>query len=86
MNTSRITLADQTNPSCGDVIAACDKAIADQKSQVSIRDLRLTQSSNEIDRLGKVVADDESKLNSIFRNPWVFFAVGAGIGIYLGKK
>lgn len=85
MSITRTTQAGNP-PNCSDVINACDIALKDKQSQIEIRDLRIKESQDEISRQTKVITDQDSKLNSIFRNPWVYGALGLAAGAYLMRK
>lgn len=65
---------------CDQVLGLCDRAVQEQKKQIEIRDLALTQAQDEIARQKEVIADQEGKLNSIFRNPWLYLVLGVVVG------
>ena len=70
-----------TTTSCKDVIEACDEALADKVSQITIRDLAIKQYRDENVLLAREVDRQESELNSVFRSPWLYF----GLGVLTGK-
>lgn len=80
---SRNTLA---TPNCQNVIDACDKAISDQKKQIEIRDLAITQSRDEISRQVAVIQDQDKQLHAWYNSKWLWLAIGAAGTAYLIKK
>lgn len=82
-----ITTATETNkPTCDTVLKACDRALTDQiklnhEQQGLIKaqeDLVITQR----DKINLLEAENKS----LFRSPWLWGAVGFGLGVYLMKK
>lgn len=77
--------AETTIKQCENVLVLCDKALQETKKQVEVRDQIISASSQEILRQKEVIQDQESKLNSIFRNPWLYLGLGL-VGGYLIAK
>ena len=81
-----LSMSANAEPTCKPLIESCDKALAAQKEQIQIRDLRIKESTSQIDELTKTVKEKDEKLSSIFRNPWVYLGVGVLAGALLFRR
>lgn len=72
-------------PTCEQVLSLCDEAVQEQKKQIEIRDLALTQTQDEIARQKGVIRDQEDKLNSVWRNPFLYLLLGVAAGVFIAK-
>lgn len=78
---SKNTLANESKPSCGDVIKDADTAISGCQKEVQIRDLRLKESDQLIlDQTEELKAKD-----SVIHNPWLYLVLGIVAGHFLLK-
>lgn len=69
---------------CLPLIKAADAALADSKSQIMIRDLRITQDEARLDTVQK--EKDQLESQSWYKSPTLWLLVGTFLGGYLAKK
>lgn len=62
---------------CLPLIQAADQALEAKQKQIEIRDLRIQQASDEINRLVIEVDKKDTELGAFYRNPFIMGLVGA---------
>lgn len=72
--------------SCLDLVKTCDAAIESQGKAIEIRDLRLKAQEDHIGRLTEERDNAEKRASAWYRNPWLWGAVGFGLGVYVMKR
>lgn len=77
--------ADETNPTCDEVLNACDKALIAREYEVKLGDLAIKQLQERNTELVYRVEDLQKKESSIWRNPWLYFGLGVVGGFLLAK-
>lgn len=85
-----VTNTSQANPTCQQVIAAADKAIAGQKRALEVCDLRAQTAEERGSQLETQVESQQKKLDSWDHNPLIMgllgVIAGAAVTGYLLKK
>jgi hypothetical protein len=79
-----------TPPSCKDVTAAADKALAEKNKALKLKDLALQDCASKNETLQVQKDQDDKKLDSIWSNPFAMILLGlvagsAGTGIIVWK-
>ena len=70
--------------SCNAVIKACDGALQKKDQEIQQDKKIITEVQTDNANLTKKAKDDEQKVKSPFRNPFLMAGVGAGVGLAVG--
>ncbi len=70
---------------CREIITACDEALSARKKELQLCDLGLKQSLDTNASLRQDVQDRDAKLGAIWRNPWLYLALGIAAGVVIAK-
>lgn len=79
--------AGATSPkTCNEVLQLCDKALQDQRklNHENLILIKATEDLNHVQRDKIDILEAENK--SLLRNPYIWGAIGFGLGVYLMKK
>lgn len=85
MSVSHQSIALAKTDECSPVVAACDKALADQQKVIDLKTKTITEQSNVIAIQSKQIFKLENKNSGLFASPWFYLTLGILTGAFAFK-
>lgn len=76
---------EKAKPSCGDVITACDKALAHKDGAIGGLQMVVLQRDELIKMQKTTIEEQDAKLSAWYRNPWLLLGLGVVAGMAIKR-